>query len=69
MFFKNHLAVVDYLPKSEFGGYWRYVINIIQHEKAEIPIRTEMGHWLHRFVYATDYSRLFCATKTIQLVG
>ena len=69
MFCKKNLAVDGYSSISEHGGHWRYVIDIIQHEKAEIPIRKDMEYWLRRFVHVAEFRQWFCSTKTIQLVG
>ena len=55
MFCTKNLTVVGYSSISEYGGHWLYVIDFIQHEKAEIPIRKDMEYWLRRFIYVDVY--------------
>jgi hypothetical protein len=55
MFCKKYLALVGYSSISAYDGHWQYVIDIIQHEKAEKPIPENMENWLCRYVYVADY--------------
>lgn len=70
MFFDiKKTEVVEAMPAAESGAHGWYVINIVQHEKAEKPLRADMEYWLHRFIDVAVVRRAVCSGTKVQMVG